>query len=390
MGQWPFFAEDEIAAVVDTLASGKVNFWTGQQCQLFEKEFAAYVGCQHAIALANGTLALELALVALGIQEGDEVVTTAKTFLASASCIVMRGAKPVIADIDPVSQNVTAETIEAVLTPKTKAIIVVHLAGWPCQMDTIMALARRKNLYVIEDCAQAHGAQFKGRPVGSWGDFGAFSFCQDKIMSTGGEGGMLVTNNEQFWRKAWSYKDHGKDYDVVFKKKHPPGFRWLHEDFGTNWRLTEMQAAIGRIQLKKLPLWVEKRRALARIYSQIFSSVPCIKLTHPDADVYHSYYKFCVFVRLEKMRPEWSRDLILRELNNLGVPCFTGSCSEIYLENCFIKKGWGLEDALPNAKLLTDTSLVFLVHPTLSEEAVFAWANKTKQFLETTLLLETV
>ena len=253
---WPVFDEDEIDAVTRVLKSGRVNYWTGEECQAFEREFAAHCGAEYPISLANGTVALELALYAFGIGPGDEVIVPSRTFIASASCAVARGAKPVVADIDPVSQNLTADTIRAVMTRQTKAVIAVHLAGWPCDMDPIMDLAKAHGIIVIEDCAQAHGATYKGRPIGSLGDGAAFSFCQDKIMTTGGEGGMFVTSDEVAWENAWAYKDHGKSYEAVFHRQHSPGFRWLHTSFGTNWRMTEMQAAIGRHQLTKLAGWV--------------------------------------------------------------------------------------------------------------------------------------
>src|SRR3981189_1340193 len=257
---WPAFEQDEIDAVRDVMVSGKINYWTGQEGRLFEKEYAAYVGSRYAIALTNGTVALELALAALRIGPGDEVIVPSRTFLATASCALMRGAKPVFADVDRVSQNITADTIRPLITPRTRAVIVVHLAGWPCDMDPILALAREHNFKVIEDCAQAHGAVYKGRNVGSMGDVAAFSFCQDKIMTTGGEGGLITTNDEEVWSRAWSFKDHGKSFDAVYHRHHPPGFRWLHESVGTNWRLTEMQSALGRVLLRKLPERVEARR----------------------------------------------------------------------------------------------------------------------------------
>ena len=248
---WPYFSQDEIDAVTRVLNSGRVNYWTGDEGRQFEAEFAAFVGCKHAVAVANGTVALELALEALGIGPGDEVVVTSRTFIASASCAVMRGATPVMADVDWDSQNITAETIRAVLSPRTRAIIAVHLAGWPCDMDPILEIAREHGLKVIEDCAQALGAVYKGRPVGSMGDVNAFSFCQDKILTTGGEGGMLTTNHTDLWSRAWAFKDHGKSYEAVYRRQHPPGYRWLHESFGTNWRLTEMQSAMGRVLLQE-------------------------------------------------------------------------------------------------------------------------------------------
>jgi len=363
---WPSFTEDESKAVQRVLLSNKVNYWTGTEGREFEKEFAAYSGCRYAIALANGTVALELALYALGIGPGAEVITTSRTFIASASCIIMRGATPVIADVDPVSQNITAETILPLITAKTRVIIAVHLAGWPCDMDPILDLAREYNLKVIEDCAQAHGAQYKGRPVGSLGDVAAFSFCQDKIMTTGGEGGMLVTNDKALWEKAWAFKDHGKSYDAVYNRQHPDGFRWLHESFGTNWRLTEMQSAIGRLQLLKLDDWVRIRRRHAERLSDCFANYPALRLTIPPVDAHHSYYKYYVFVRSEQLKPGWDRDRIMAAINAEGVPCYSGSCSEIHREKAFTDAGLGPATRLPVAQELGDTSLMFLVHPTLT------------------------
>jgi len=184
---WPHYEEDEISSTMLTLKSGRVNYWTGQEGRQLEDEFAAFVGTNYAVALMNGTVALEAALIALGMGPGDEVIVASRTFIASASCVLIRGGRPVMADVDPVSQNITADTVLAVLTPMTRGIIAVHLAGWPCDMDPILALARSKGLWVVEDCAQAHGAVYKGRPVGSMGDVAAFSFCQDKIITTGGE-----------------------------------------------------------------------------------------------------------------------------------------------------------------------------------------------------------
>lgn len=388
---WPHSEPDEIEAVIRVLESGKINYWTGDEGREFEKEFAQTVGSKYAVAVANGTVALELALAttlmtqqstfsqgetAQGYRgstrtnaDQSEVITTSRTFIASASCAVMRGMIPVMADVDRESQNVTAETLRRALTPQTKAIITVHLAGWPCDMDPILELAREHRLVVIEDCAQAHGATYKGRPVGSMGDVAAFSFCQDKIMTTGGEGGMLVTNDEAIWERAWAYKDHGKSYDAVYRREHTPGFRWLHEGFGTNWRLTEMQSALGRSQLRKLPEWVRRRRAYARIFTDEFLRLDALRVTIPPEAFGHSYYKYYAFVKSERLKKSWDRDRIVAETNTRGVPCFSGSCSEIYLEKAFTNE-MRPKDRLPVAKELGETSLMFLVHPNLSEDDV--------------------
>jgi dTDP-4-amino-4,6-dideoxygalactose transaminase len=363
---WPHFEPDEIATAARVLQSGKVNYWTGEEGRRFEEEFAAHAGCKYGIAVANGTVALELSLHALGIGPGDEVIVPSRTFIASASCVVMRGAKPVLADVDPNSQNLTAETIRPLLTTRTRAIVAVHLAGWPCDMDPIVALAHEQGLKVIEDCAQCHGATYKGRPVGSLGDVGAFSFCQDKIMTTGGEGGMVTTNEKSVWEQAWSYKDHGKSYEAVYNRQHPAGFRWLHESFGTNWRLTEFQSALGRILLRKLPRMVEVRRRNATILTLGFTQHNALRLPQPPSHIGHSYYKYYAFVRPEKLRKGWTRDRILSAIVAEGIPCFTGSCSEIYLEKAFAPELRPTE-RLTVAKELGETSLMFLVHPTLSE-----------------------
>jgi dTDP-4-amino-4,6-dideoxygalactose transaminase len=378
---WPFFADDEIEAAVQVLRSGKVNYWTGDEGRFFEKEFAAFVGCNHAVAMVNGTAALECALKALSIGPGDEVITTSRTFIASASCAVMLGARPIIADVDRDSQNITAGSIRKVLTPRTKAIVAVHLAGWPCEMDEILALARERGIKVVEDCAQAAGATYKGKPVGSLGDVAAFSFCQDKIMTTAGEGGMVTTNSAELWNSMWSLKDHGKSYDAVYHREHAPGFRWLHESFGTNWRLTEVQSAVGRIQLRKLLQWLSVRRRYAQILTSQFATLPGLRVTVPPKHVEHAYYKYYAFVRPEVLRPEWTRDRIIEAINAEGIPCFSGSCSEIYLEKAFPLE-WRPQERLAVARQLGETSLMFLVHPTLTPEQITRTSDVVRQVMQ--------
>ncbi|MCE1204313.1 MAG: DegT/DnrJ/EryC1/StrS aminotransferase family protein [Holophagaceae bacterium] len=367
---WPFYAEDEVAAVTAVLQSGRVNYWTGQEGRHFEEEYAAATTCRHAVALANGTNALELALVALQIPPGSEVITTPRTFIASASCVVMRGCVPVLADVDPESGNLTAETIAKVITPQTRAIIAVHLAGWPCDMDPIMTLAERHGLKVIEDCAQANGATYLGRPVGGIGHVGCFSFCQDKIITTGGEGGMLTTNDEEVWRRAWEFKDHGKSFDAVYHREHNPGFRWLHESFGTNWRMTEMQAAIGRLQLRKLPEWTRLRRRNMNLLFDSLEGHPALRIPRSGPEFGHAAYKAYVYLRPDHLKEGWTRDRIMTEVAASGVPCFSGSCSEIYRERAFRNSGLGPGASLPTAQSLGETSLMFQVHPSLSTESM--------------------
>ncbi|MBE3671373.1 aminotransferase [Vibrio navarrensis] len=382
---WPSFTQEEADAVSRVLLSNKVNYWTGNECREFEKEFAAWAGCEYAIALGNGTLALDVALKALGVGEGDEVITTSRTFLASASAIVTAGANPVFADVDLNSQNITAETIDAVVTKKTKAVIVVHLAGMPAGMDAIMALAADRGFYVIEDCAQAHGAKYKGRSVGTIGHIGAWSFCQDKIMTTGGEGGMVTTNDHALWSTMWSYKDHGKSYDAVYNRQHPPGFRWLHESFGTNWRMTEIQGVLGRIQLQRMAEWTAKRQHNGKLIDQAVADLSVVRRVEVAEYIEHAEYKHYLFVNPEQLKQGWSRDRIVEEINAAGVPAYQGSCSEIYREKAFDNTPWRPTERLPNAVQLGETSLMFLVHPTLTEQEM----EKATQVIRHTLLAAT-
>lgn len=390
---WPSFTQEEADAVSQVLLSNKVNYWTGTECRDFEKEFAAWAGTDYAVALANGTLALDVALQAMGIGEGDEVIVTPRSFIASVSTVVNAGAMPVFADVDSNTGNISATTIAPKITDKTKAIICVHLAGWPCDMDEIMALAKQHNLWVIEDCAQAHGAKYKGKPVGSIGHVGAWSFCQDKIMTTGGEGGMVTTNDKALWQKMWEYKDHGKNYDSIYHKQHPPGFRWLHDSFGTNWRMMEMQAVIGRIQLKKMAEWTKIRTQNAKILRdaltqfsgrQQFLRIPDIEFHQAmGGDSVHAYYKYYVYVRPENLPENINRDSILNALNEKKIPCFSGSCSEIYLEKAFDNHPSRPKARLTVAKELGETSLMFLIHPTLTTNEMQTIATTTVDVLTT-------
>lgn len=356
--------------MVAVLRGGAINYWTGDENRLFEEEFARAFGGEHAVALANGTLALQLALHAIGLEPGDEVVVPARSFFATAAVVPLAGGRPVFADVDLDTQNLTAAGVEAVLTDRTRAVICVHLGGHPCDMDPLLELVRGRGLLLIEDCAQSHGALYKGKPLGALGDVGCFSFCQDKIMTTGGEGGMLLTSRRRLWRRAWEFKDHGKSHEAVFDRRHPPGFRWLHESFGTNFRLTEMQAAIGRRQLGKLEGWVEKRRERARILHRALADHPLLRVPFESDYARHSFYKFSLFVRPERLATGWSRDRLIDEINDLGIPCISGWCPEIYREKAFAGGPFEPPERLPRARELGETSLLLQVHPTLAVETV--------------------
>ena len=368
---WPSFTEEEQAAAQRVLASNRVNYWTGEEGRLFEEEFARWCGSSHAIAVSNGTLALDLALKALRIGAGDEVIVTPRTFIASVSTVVNAGARPVFADVDRNSGNISPATIAPLISKRTRAIIPVHLAGWPADMGGIMELARPQGIRVVEDCAQAHGAKIGEAMVGSIGDVGAWSFCQDKIMTTGGEGGMVTTDDEQLWSVMWSFKDHGKNWDAVYNRDHPPGFRWVHENFGTNWRMLEVQAAIGRIQLERMPDWTARRTAIAaRLASALAEFPQLIRVPMPEAGMTHAFYRLYAYICPDGLKEGWSRDRIVAEVMAHGVPLYQGSCSEVYLEKAFDDTGLRPAERLPVARELGETSLMCLTHPTLTDAEV--------------------
>lgn len=383
---WPEFTKEEANRVSQVLLSNKVNYWTGNEVRKFEEEFADWSNSDYAVALANGTVALDLAFKALDIGAGDEVIVTSRTFIASVSSIINAGALPKFVDIDPDSQNINHKLIEAAITSNTKAIVCVHLAGWPCEMKEIMNIANNHNLYVVEDCAQSHGAKYFGKHLGSIGHIGCWSFCQDKIITTGGEGGMVTTNSETLWKKMWEYKDHGKSYKEVYAKNNQKGYRWLHASFGTNWRMTEMQAAIGRIQLKYMDSWHEKRLNNAKSIWNEAKNCKGLRVPRVPKYIEHAAYKCYVFVRLDLIKKDWSRERIIIEINKLGIPCFSGSCSEVYLEKAFEGLSCKPKERLKVAKELGETSLMFLVHPNLLKSEL----KKTCQTLKTVLDLATI
>ena len=381
ISNWPSFDEKQIEAVVNTLRSGKINAWTGNQCKSFEDEFALFCKTKHAIAIANGSLALWAAYKAIGLKEKDEIITTPRTFIATSSSAIQLGAKPIFADIDRDSGAITAKNIEPLITKKTKAISVVHIGGWPAEMDPIQKLARNYNLRLIEDCSQAHGASIKNKSVGTFSDVSTWSFCQDKIISTGGEGGMITTSNEYFYNYIWSLKDHGKNLNAINSIKKDAGFKWLHDEIGNNFRLTEMQSAIGRIQLSKLPQWQIARESNAKFLFNYLKDIKSIRIPMPKDSIKHAWYKFYIFIKPEMICSNWDRDRIVSEINQAGFPAFTGSCSEIYLEKCFKKYDLNPSKRLPIAKELGETSLMFLVDHTIDIVSLERYAEVIKRIL---------
>ncbi len=375
---WPAYSEEEARIVHDVLLSNRVNYWTGEQGKTFEKAFAEFAGTQFGIAVANGTLALELAMRALNIQVGDEVIVPARTFMATASAVAVLGAVPVFADVDPDTQNICAKSVKQKISAKTKAVICVHLAGIPCDMDALLDIRDACNIALIEDCAQAHGAKYKGRSVGSFGDVAAWSFCQDKIMTTGGEGGMVTTDSEVLFHKMWSFKDHGKSFDTVFNKTHAPGFRWLHESIGSNYRLSEMQAALGNYQLAKVDAWVARRSEIAQAYQAVLSRSSFIRYFSPSPHMQASYYRFYACWQ----HPSVSRETFLEQCKAQGLPVDQGVCPEVYMEKAFEGSPSRPEVSLPVAKKLGEQSLMFLTHPNLSDDEVSDICKKLSDILE--------
>ena len=377
---WPNYSDQEGDLVREVLLSNKVNYWTGKIGREFEKQFAAKMDCVYSIAIANGTLAIDLALIALEIGAGDEVIVTPRSFMASASAIHNSGAKPVFADIDPISQNINADTIREVCTDSTKAIMCVHLAGWPCDMDAIKELADEKGLSIIEDCAQAHGARYNDKSVGSWGDIAAWSFCQDKIMTTGGEGGMVTTNNENLYEKMWSYKDHGKNRQKMQAPPKNRRFKYVHDYFGSNFRLTEMQCAIGLYQLEKLGDWKQQRTDNSNAYRELLSDFEYIRCDSTPNNIEHAYYKYYFFLNTDALASGWDRDRIVEEISDLGGSCFSGSCPEMYAEKAFVDK-YGQQKPLPCAVELGKASLMLNVHPGMSIDYI----QKNSQIIRSVL-----
>ena len=379
---WPQFSEDEQSSVIDVLKSGKVNYWSGEFTKKFEEEFSAFLGKGFkSVACANGSVALYMAYLSLGLEEGDEVITTPRTFIATSSELMRIKVKPIFADVDKDSGCITPATIEPLISKKTKAISVVHLGGWPADMEGIMSLAKSYDLKVIEDCSQAHGAEINGFPVGTFGDISTWSFCTDKIISTGGEGGMVSTRSQELYEFVWSLKDHGKTIYSMFEKSHPFGFRFVHEKLGTNFRLTELQSAIGRIQLSKLSEFTEKRTRNALILLNKLSDIEYLRIPFPNKNIVHAWYKFYCFLEKDKISHFWSRDRIIKEINNMGYPAFHGGCGEIYLEKCFTNSKSKETKKLPIAHDLFETSLMFLVHPTITLSEMESYSSCIKDVL---------
>lgn len=390
---YPYFDSKTIKKVEEILRSGKVNYWTGNECKQFEKNFSTYVGNKYSVAVSNGSVALEIALKALNLKKKDKIIVTPRSFIISASCVLNLGLRPIFADVDD-NGNLSIEGIEKVYNKNVKAIILVHLNGLSCDLDPILKFVNKNKIYLIEDCSQAHGAIYKGKKVGSFADISIWSFCQDKIISTGGEGGMISTNKKKLWLKCWSYKDHGKNYNSIFYKKHKTGFRWLHDDLGSNYRMTEMQAAIGREQLKTLDRQIQIRNKIAKIYLKELKNyyLQYNLLQKPDFKCQtcpfkqndkscnkckHAFYRLNLYINPKKI----SQIKLISQLNKNNICCGVGSCPEIYREKIFKRLNSYPKKRLPNAKLLGQRSITFPNNPYKNLKKIKSEINTIKKIL---------
>ncbi|MCD6446311.1 DegT/DnrJ/EryC1/StrS family aminotransferase [Candidatus Bathyarchaeota archaeon] len=357
----PLINEEEINAVVEVLKSGMLA--SGKEVKEFEKEFAQYLGVKHAIAVANGTAALDIALKVLKINAGDEVITTPFTFIASANAILFQGARPVFADIDPKTYNLDPNDVLEKITNKTKAIVVVHLYGHPADMKAFKEIAEDYKLYLVEDCAQAHGAEFEGQKVGTFGDIAAFSFYSTKNMTTG-EGGMVITNDDELARRAYLIRNHGQ------------AEKYLHVELGYNLRMTNIAAAIGRVQLKKLDKWNKKRIENAKLLSEGIGKInglipPCV-----DNRVKHVFHQYVI--RVEDNFP-LSRDELIVKLREKGIETAVHYPMPVHHQPLYQKLGYP-KDICPNAIEASKKVLSLPVHPAVSKEEITYIINTLKEF----------
>jgi dTDP-4-amino-4,6-dideoxygalactose transaminase len=388
------YNQKQINLVSEILEKNKTNYWTGDHGGLFEREFSKYHGVKYSVCVSNGSVALEIALKALNLKKTAAVIVTPRSFIISASCVLNLGLRTIFADIDQ-NGNLSIEGIKKVYNKSVKAIIVVHLNGLPCDMDPILKFVKKNKLFLIEDCSQAHGAIYKNKKVGSYGNISTWSFCQDKIISTGGEGGMISTNSKKLWSKCWSLKDHGKNFKSIFYKKHKTGFKWLHDNLGSNYRMTEMQSIIGRCQLKSLDKQIIKRTQIAYLYIDglkdfwtkynllqkpnfICSTCPLKNQANKKCNFCRNvFYRLNLFINSKKIK----QLKLINEFNKKKIACGVGSCPEIYREKIFKKLKAYPKKRLANAKLLGETSIVFPINPYRSLSDIKIEINSIKNII---------
>ena len=339
---WPSFSEKSIEKVSEPLKTGKVNYWTGKIGVEFEKAWAKWNGAKYAVTTTNGTSALHTAVAGLGIGPGDEVICPSYSFIASSFCVLQAGALPIFADVDD-SHTLDARDIEDKITERTKAIVVVHLYGVVADMDPILEIAKKHNLYVIEDCAQCFGGIYKGKKVGTVGDVGCFSFCQSKHFTTGGEGGAVITDNEELWWNCQSFRDHG--YDVQERMRLlelEAKLYYVHKRVGFNYRMTEMQSLIGLCELERLDSWnLPQRRKNGRFLADALKGHPLVLSVPLDTPERENAYWWAPFI-LDSARLKVPVKQFVSAVEAEGVPVYGVQWPEMYKEEAYIQKnGFG-------------------------------------------------
>ena len=373
--EWPKYSKFEIAEASKVIKSGKVNYWTGSKCTEFEELYKKKFKLNYAISVANGSVALDAAVSVLNLTSKDEVIVTSRSYVSTASCLQSTKAKVIFADVDLNSQNISIQDLSKKISIRTKAIICTHLAGWPANILEIKKIINNKKIKIIEDCSQAHGARIQKKYVGSFGDIAVWSFCNDKIISTLGEGGMIACKDRILWKKLWAYKDCGKNYDKIFQKKKNNLFKWVHDYKGTNLRMTEVQAAVGIIQLKKLENMINKRKfncdyIWKNIKKNNFIFVPKI-----DKDIFHSGYRCYLTTKNNKIRNN-----LIKYLNQFGIDANQGSCPEIYKERRFYNKQQK-SIFLKNANKLGKISISLPSHHLISKKQLLHITSTINDFI---------
>ncbi len=357
---WPQFDENAIKGVEDVLRSGKVNYWTGPRGMQFEEKFAAWQGSKYGVSVATGTAALHTALAALGIGPGDEVIVPSYTFIATSFSVVQAGAIPRFADVNLDDHCISLESAEKLITPRTKAIMPVHLYGNVCDMDPLMAFAKKHNLKVIEDNAEAFGGYYKGRKTGTIGHAAACSFCQNKTFTTGGEGGMLTTDDEELAWQARGFRDHGYNVKerlnlLALEQKLP----YIHNRVGWNYRMTEMQSAIGLAELERMDDWnMPRRKRNAHILMDALGELPQVKYMPIDTEDRQNGWFVCAFsLDIENMGCDIAQ--FVEAAGAEGAPCWKVFWPQCHTESAFVDRhGFGDSGFPFNSKEYTDAQSV--------------------------------
>lgn len=326
---WPVFNKNDERAILEVLRSGKwCRTFSGSRTEEFEEAFARFQGARYGLAVANGTVAIELALRMLGITIGDEVIIPAVTFIATASAVAQLGAIPVFTDIDIDTGQIDANSIKENITPRTKGVVVVHYGGYPVNFDKIIPVVKRNKLFLVEDCAHAHGTEWKDRKVGTFGDFGCFSFQQTKSL-TSGDGGAVITNSKKLYEKAVLTHNIGR---ILGK----PTYR--HEVLSSNYRMTEFQGALLLNQLKRLPEQTELKHENGEWLADKINGIQGLSSLKPDQRITKRGYYYFVFRYDKREFSGLSRDKFIEALNAEGVPCWGGYGSPVYRYTAFRKK----------------------------------------------------